>query len=36
MKKEKVIIGLFHPESLYKTDENMNNILKYFINICKG
>ena len=26
----------FHPESLYRTDENMNNIFKYFINICKG
>lgn len=25
----------FHPESLYKTDENMNSIFKYFINICK-
>ena len=24
----------FHPESLYKEDENMNNIFKYFINIC--
>lgn len=24
----------FHPESLYKIDENMNNIFKYFINIC--
>lgn len=26
----------FHPESLYKTDENMNSIFKYFINICKN
>lgn len=25
----------FHPESLYKEDENMNNIFKYFIEICK-
>ena len=25
----------FHPESLYKTDENMNSIFKYFINICR-
>lgn len=25
----------FHPESLYKTDDNMNNIFKYFINLCK-
>lgn len=25
----------FHPESLYKTDDNMNNIFKYFINSCK-
>ncbi len=24
----------FHPESLYKIDENMNNILKKFIEIC--
>lgn len=26
----------FHPESLYKIDENMNNIFKYFINICEN
>lgn len=25
----------FHPESLYKIDENMNNIFKYFIEACK-
>lgn len=25
----------FHPESLYKTDENMNNIFRGFIDICK-
>ena len=25
----------FHPESLYKIDENMNNIFKCFIKICK-
>ncbi len=24
----------FHPESLYKIDENMNNIFKYFIDVC--
>jgi len=24
----------FHPESLYKIDENMNNILKKFIEVC--
>lgn len=26
----------FHPESLYKIDENMNNIFKEFINVCKN
>ncbi len=26
----------FHPESLYKTDENMNNIFKNFIETCKA
>lgn len=26
----------FHPESLYRTDKNMNNLFKYFINICKN
>lgn len=32
---KKFFIGVqFHPESLYKTDENMNNIFKYFIKIC--
>lgn len=25
----------FHPESLYKIDENMNNIFKSFIKACK-
>lgn len=25
----------FHPESLYKFDENMNNIFRNFIKICK-
>lgn len=25
----------FHPESLYKTDENMNKIFKYFLEVCK-
>ena len=25
----------FHPESLYKVDENMNNIFKKFIELCK-
>ncbi len=24
----------FHPESLYKTDDNMNKIFQYFINAC--
>ena len=26
----------FHPESLYKKDENMNNIFKSFLNECKN
>lgn len=26
----------FHPESLYKIDENHNRIFKEFINVCKG
>lgn len=35
-KNKKFYIGVrFHPESLYKKDENMNNIFKYFINTCK-
>lgn len=35
-KDKKFYIGLrFHPESLYKIDENMNNIFKEFINSCK-
>ncbi len=25
----------FHPESLYKFDDNMNNIFKKFIEACK-
>ncbi len=34
-KEKKFYIGVrFHPESLYKIDENMNNIFKYFIDIC--
>lgn len=35
-KDKKFYIGVrFHPESLYKNDERMNNIFKYFINECK-
>lgn len=35
-KTKKFFIGLqFHPESLYKEDENMNKIFKSFIEICK-
>lgn len=35
-KDKKFYIGVrFHPESLYKTDENMNNIFKCFIDTCK-
>lgn len=26
----------FHPESLYKKDENMNSIFKAFLNVCKN
>ena len=26
----------FHPESLYKIDENMNKIFKNFIEVCKN
>lgn len=34
-KIKKFYIGVrFHPESLYKFDENMNNIFKHFINAC--
>ena len=35
--KDKIFyIGVrFHPESLYKIDDNMNNIFKYFIDSCK-
>lgn len=34
-KKKKFYIGVrFHPESLYKKDENMNNIFKRFIDEC--
>ncbi len=36
-KDKKFYIGVrFHPESLYKIDENMNKIFKKFINICKN
>ena len=35
-KEKRFYIGVrFHPESLYKIDENMNNIFKYFIDVCK-
>lgn len=35
-KDKKFYVGVrFHPESLYKKDETMNNIFKYFINVCK-
>ena len=35
-KNKKFYIGVrFHPESLYKIDENMNSIFKYFIKACK-
>lgn len=35
-KDKKFYIGVrFHPESLYKNDENMNNIFKHFISACK-
>ena len=35
-KNKKFYMGVqFHPESLYKTDENMNNIFKNFIESCK-
>ena len=35
-KDKKFYVGLrFHPESLYKNDESMNNIFKYFIDVCK-
>lgn len=34
---KKFYIGVrFHPESLYKNDENMNGIFKYFIKICRN
>ena len=36
-KNKDFYIGVrFHPESLYKIDENMNNIFKKFIEICKN
>lgn len=36
-KCKKFYIGVrFHPESLYKIDENMNNIFKYFIDVCNN
>lgn len=35
-KDKKFYMGVrFHPESLYKTDEKMNKIFKYFISECK-
>lgn len=35
-KTKKIYMGLrFHPESLYKTDDNMNNIFKEFIKKCE-
>lgn len=35
-KRKKCFIGVqFHPESLYKIDENMNAIFTYFIDKCK-
>lgn len=35
-KDKKFYIGVrFHPESLYKIDENMNNIFKKFIEACR-
>lgn len=35
-KNKKFYIGVrFHPESLYKIDENHNKIFKEFINVCK-
>ena len=36
-KNKKFYMGVrFHPESLYKIDKNMNNIFKYFIDICNN
>lgn len=36
-KDKKFFIGVkFHPESLYKIDENMNSIFKKFINVCEN
>lgn len=33
---KKFYIGVqFHPESLYKKDENMNNIFVAFLDVCK-
>lgn len=35
-KNKKFYLGVrFHPESLYKTDQNMNQIFHYFIETCK-
>lgn len=35
-KYKKFYIGVrFHPESLYKNDEHMNNIFRHFIDTCK-
>lgn len=34
-KKKTFYVGVqFHPESLYKKDENMKNLFLYFLNIC--
>lgn len=36
-KNKKFYLGVrFHPESLYKIDDKMNNIFKYFIDSCKN
>lgn len=36
-KNKKFYIGVrFHPESLYKIDENMNHLFQYFIETCKN
>lgn len=36
-KNKKFYIGVrFHPESLYKIDDNMNKIFEYFIEICRN
>ena len=36
-KDKKFYIGVrFHPESLYLKDERMNNIFRYFVDVCKN